>query len=116
MNQMDSSATPMSGCFQDVADLTPYEVLPSNIPLDQMNPETKAITNPAQLHWAQESIKMDLTDVDRADENTFNRILWHARKGRDDTYPSWAISFNEEDDEHEDVEEEERERERSEIN
>ena len=34
---------------------------------------------------------MDLTDVDRADEDTFNRILWHAR-GRDDTYPAWAVS------------------------
>lgn len=117
MNQMDSSATPMSGCFQDEPDLTPYDVIPSNIPLDQMNPDTKAITDPAQLHWAQESIKMDLTDVDRADENTFNRILWHARKGRDDTYPSWAISFNDEEDEHEeDEDEEEEEREAKALN
>jgi len=115
MNQMDSSATPMSGCFQDEPDFTPYDVVPSNIPLDQLNPDTKAITDPAQLHWALESIKMDLSDVDRADENTFNRILWHARKGRDDTYPSWAIRFNEED-EHEEEEEEEREREQSNPN
>ena len=44
---------------------------------------------------------MDLSDVDRADENTFNRILWHARRGRDDTYPAWAVTATE-DDEHED--------------
>ena len=112
MNQFDSSATPMAGCFMDTPDLTPYTVTPNTIPLDKLNPDVKAITDPRQLHWAQESIKMDLSDVDRADENTFNRILWHARKGSDDTYPTWAISFNEEEDEHEEEEEEEEEEER----
>jgi hypothetical protein len=68
-----------------------------------MNPETTSITDPRQRHWAEESLKLDLTDVDRADENTFNRILWHARKGRDDTYPTWAIMYTEED-EHEEEE------------
>jgi YVTN family beta-propeller protein len=111
MNQFDSTATPMASCFTETPDFTPYEVVPNNIPLDQMNPETAAITDPAQLHWAKESIKMDLSDVDRVDEDLFNRILWHARKGSDATYPQWAISFNEEEDEAEEEEEEERERE-----
>jgi YVTN family beta-propeller protein len=109
MNQFDSSATPMASCFQDMPDLTPYEVVPNNIPLDQLNPEKSAITDPRQLHWAEESIKMDLSDVDRVDEDLFNRIIWHARKGDDDTYPTWAISFNEEEDEHDDEEEKEAE-------
>jgi hypothetical protein len=38
-----------------------------------------------------ESAKLDLDDIDRANEDIFNRILWHARRGRDDTYPQWAV-------------------------
>jgi hypothetical protein len=97
MNQMDSSATPMSTCFQEKPDLTPYEVTPNLIPLDQLNPDLKAIHDARQKHWAEESLKLDLTDADRADENTFNRILWHARRGRDDNYPDWAVTATEED-------------------
>ena len=112
MNQLDSTATPMASCFHGHA--RPHAL--------RSRPEQRsrsirsilkqsAITDPRQLHWAEESIKMDLADVDRADEDMFNRILWHARKGSDDTYPTWAISFNEEEDEHEEEEEEQRERE-----
>ena len=32
-----------------------------------------------------------LDEVDEADEDTLNRILWFAARGRDDTYPAWAI-------------------------
>ncbi|MCC7476032.1 MAG: bifunctional YncE family protein/alkaline phosphatase family protein [Pirellulales bacterium] len=101
MNQFDSTAAPMTSCFTDHADLTPYTVVPNNIPLDQLNPEKSAISDPAQLHWAQESLKMDLSDVDRADENTFNRILWHARRGNDATYPAWAVNVIDDEDEDE---------------
>ncbi len=97
MNQMDSSATPMASCFTDQPNLTPYDVVPNNIPLDKLNPELNAISNPSQKHWAEESLKLDLSDVDRADENMFNRILWHARRGRDDTYPAWAVTATEQD-------------------
>ena len=45
---------------------------------------------------AEVSIKLPLDDVDEADENTFNRILWHAARGRDDTYPAWAVLPEEE--------------------
>jgi hypothetical protein len=97
MNQMDSSATPMVSCFQEQADLAPYDVTPNIIPLDKLNPDLKAIHDPRQKHWAEESLKLDLTDADRADENTFNHILWHARRGRDDNYPDWAVTATEQD-------------------
>jgi hypothetical protein len=51
---------------------------------------------------------MDFSDYDRVDEDTLNRILWHAARGRDDNYPAWAISVVEDEDE----EEKEREREK----
>jgi hypothetical protein len=101
MNQFDSAATPMTSCFTEKPDLTPYTVVPNNIPLDRINPEVHAITDKRERHWAEESMKLDLSDVDRADENTFNRIIWHARRGRDDTYPAWAVTVADDDDERE---------------
>jgi YVTN family beta-propeller protein len=91
MNQFDTSATPMASCFTDKPDLTPYDALPNQIPLDRLNPTLADIKDPRERHWAAESAKLDLDDVDLADEDTFNRILWHARRGRDDTYPQWAV-------------------------
>lgn len=97
MNQLDASATPMSDCFTDEIDLTPYKAVPNNIPLDQLNPAVTDIRDPRQRHWAEVSLKLPLDDIDEADEDTLNRVLWHAARGRDDTYPAWAVA--EEDDE-----------------
>jgi YVTN family beta-propeller protein len=85
MTQLDLSATPMRNCFQATPDLTPYTCLPNNIPLDEMNPPLKELKGQA-LHWAKKSLALNLEDGDAADEDTFNRILWHAT--RDDApYP-----------------------------
>jgi len=91
MNQFDASATAMTSCFTDKPNFTPYDSVPNLIPLDQMNPEVKAIIDPRQRHWALASLELPLDDVDEADEDTLNRILWHAVRGRDDTYPDWAV-------------------------
>jgi len=107
MNQLDASASPMIGCFTDVADLAPYDAVPNQIPLDRLNPDLKTIRDPRQLHWAQVSVELPLDEVDEADEDTLNRILWHSVRGRDDTYPAWAVLA-----ENEEEEEEEREAER----
>ena len=45
MNQIDATATPMGDCFTEVPDLTPYVAVPTNVPLDQMNPEPKKISD-----------------------------------------------------------------------
>jgi hypothetical protein len=96
MNQFDASATPMATCFTDKPDFTPYQSVPNNIPLDRLNPPLQAIGDPRQLHWAKISLELPLDDIDQADEDTFNRILWHAVRGSDDTYPSWAVLEKEE--------------------
>ncbi|MEX0714789.1 MAG: bifunctional YncE family protein/alkaline phosphatase family protein [Pirellulales bacterium] len=96
MNQFDASATPMATCFTDKPDFTPYRSVPNNIPLDRLNPPLQAIDDPRQLHWAKISLELPLDDIDQADEDTFNRILWHAVRGNDDTYPSWAVLEKEE--------------------
>ena len=57
MNQLDASATPMSRCFTDKPDFTPYQAVPNIVPLDRLNPELAAIRDPRQLHWARESLE-----------------------------------------------------------
>lgn len=86
MNQLDLSATAMRACFNDTPDLTPYTHLPNRIPLDQMNPDTSKLKG-AALHWAEKSLALDLSEADLADEDTMNRILWHAVRGYDVPYP-----------------------------
>ncbi len=89
MNQFDLSATPMASCFTDKPDLTPYTAAPNRIPLDEMNPPLSALSG-AQRYWAMKSLELPLDDIDQADEDTFNRILWHATKGYDTPYPQVA--------------------------
>jgi len=86
MNQLDLAADPMIDCFTDVADFTPYTALSNNIPLDELNPPLQSLQGDA-LYWAEKSMAQDLSDVDRIDEDTFNRIIWHAVKGYDVPYP-----------------------------
>ncbi len=86
MNQLDLMAEPMSDCFTDKPDFTPYRAVESNIPIDQINPELVSLSGD-QLYWARKSMEQDLDDVDRIDEYTFNRIIWHAVKGYDRPYP-----------------------------
>jgi hypothetical protein len=85
MTQMDLAATPMRACFQETPDLTPYRCLRNRVPLDEMNkPITRLSGN--ELHWARKSLELDFDREDQADEDTLNRILWHAMRG-DTPYP-----------------------------
>ena len=86
MNQFDMAAEPMADCFTEKPDYTPYKALPSNIPLDELNPPLESLKG-EPLHWAKMSLTQDLDDVDRIDEDTFNRIIWHSVKGYDVPYP-----------------------------
>ncbi len=87
MNQFDFSAEPMSDCFTGTADFTPYNALSANIPLNELNPPLESLTG-KPLYWARMSLEQDLDDVDRIDEDVFNRIIWHAVRGYDVPYPA----------------------------
>lgn len=97
MNQIDAAATPMASCFAHQPDLSPFVAVKNNIPLDRMNPPATAIKDARQRHWAEVSMTLPLDDIDEADEDTLNRILWFSQRGRDDTYPAWAVSEEDED-------------------
>jgi hypothetical protein len=86
MNQLDLSATAMRACFQSAPDLRPYTARPNKIALDEMNPPMERLTGQA-LHWARKSMELNLDRADAADEDTFNRILWHSVRGYDAPYP-----------------------------
>lgn len=101
MNQFDASATPMWDCFVDVPNLQPFTSVPNLIPLDQMNPDPKAIHDPLLKEQALVSATLNFAEIDKAPEDVLNRILWHAMKGSRVAYPDWAISVTEEDDEEE---------------
>jgi YVTN family beta-propeller protein len=87
MNQLDLSAESMADCFTDKPDFSPYKAVKNNIPLDELNPELISITGD-QLYWAKKSLEQDLNDVDRINEDIFNRIIWHSVKGYDRPYPN----------------------------
>jgi YVTN family beta-propeller protein len=86
MNQFDGAAALMTDCFTEKPDLTPYRARPNQIALDEINPPMAALRGPA-LHWARLSMRQDFSGLDRADEDTLNRIIWHATKGYDQPYP-----------------------------
>jgi YVTN family beta-propeller protein len=92
MNQFDATATPMFDCFTDSPDFTPFTVLPSNIALNEMNPEPKKIADPLLRRHAIQSARLNFRQVDACPEDVLNRILWHAAKGSAAPYPEWAIT------------------------
>lgn len=86
LNQFDLAAVPMLDCFTNKPDFKPYKALPNNIPLDEINPELTSLSGDA-LYWAQKSMEQNLDELDRIDEDTFNRIIWHSVKGYNVPYP-----------------------------
>jgi hypothetical protein len=68
MTQYDAAATPMINTFTAEADLRPYDDVPVTIDL--------MARNPAKGKGAEASAKLDFSDVDRADPDALNEILW----------------------------------------
>ncbi len=93
MNQLDAVATPMSDCFTDVADLTPFTSVPNRFPLDQINPPAKKVADAILRKDALVSQKLPLDEMDKCPEDLFNRILWRAMKGPRAPYPEWAVKM-----------------------
>ena len=97
MNQLDATATPMFDCFTNKADLTPYRSVANNVPLDQMNPEPKKISDLLLRKHAYLSARLPLRKPDQCPEDVLNRILWHVMKGAQAEYPYWAVQKSDED-------------------
>ena len=98
MNQMDATATPMFDCFTDAPDFTPFTAVTNNVPLDEMNPLPKLISDPRLRKDAYVSAKLPLEKEDQCPEDLFNHILWRAMKGSQTPYPVWAVKAVEDND------------------
>jgi YVTN family beta-propeller protein len=97
MNQMDATATPMDDCFMNIPDFTPFDALVNNIPLEQMNPPAKKVSDAVLRKDAYASARLPLAKPDQCPEDTLNRILWHAMKGSKVPYPVWAVQVVDDD-------------------
>lgn len=89
MSQFDMIANPMTDCFTSKPDFRPYKALPNQIPLDEMNPKLSALSGKRKF-WAQKSMEMSLDELDQANEDTLNLILWYSVKGYNTPYPKLA--------------------------
>jgi len=98
MNQFDASATPMFDCFTDTPDPRPFVAVPNQVPLDEMNPDPKAISDPLLRKNAYASGRLNFRQVDACPEDVLNRILWHAMRGSAAPYPRWAVTLVVDDD------------------
>ncbi len=92
MNQFDASATPMFDAFTDTPDLTPFDFVPNNVALDEMNPEPRAMNDPILRADGLASGRMNFKKVDACPEDQLNRILWRAMRGTSEPYPEWAVT------------------------
>lgn len=70
MTQFDAHATPMYAAFTTKQDLTPFTVVTPKVDLEERNPKGTTL--------AARSEKLDWSDIDRADFNELNHILWEA--------------------------------------
>ncbi len=89
ITQFDLVAEPMTDCFTDKPNFTPYKALPNQIPLDQMNPKISSLKG-RQLYWAKKSMSMPLEEADEAEDDELNKIVWYAVRGYDTPYPNVA--------------------------
>jgi phosphoesterase family protein len=79
LSQFDRWGRPLREIWAERPDSAPYAAITPVQPLDAMNPpRTRA---------ARETRHLDLSRVDAADMDRFNRVLWMAVKGEDAPYP-----------------------------
>lgn len=97
MNIGDATAIPMFDCFGDTPDFSPYQPLPNQIALDEMNKNLSELKGPA-LHFAKRNLEPQFDRIDSGDDNLLNRIIWFATKG-DVPYPRKYAGKEEEEEE-----------------
>jgi DNA-binding beta-propeller fold protein YncE len=97
MNQFDATATPMFDCFADTPDLTPFDSVANNVPLDLMNTSPRKISDSQLRKDAYVSARLPLTLPDQCSEDVLNQILWRSVKGTQTPYPSWAVKVVDDD-------------------
>ncbi|MEX0712121.1 MAG: bifunctional YncE family protein/alkaline phosphatase family protein [Pirellulales bacterium] len=79
MSQFDAAARPMYASFQAEPDTSGYRHLPSNVDLEERNP---------QQGWgAEQSAQLDFSREDAADDLLLNALVWKSVRGPDSRMP-----------------------------
>jgi hypothetical protein len=80
MSQFDAAALPMIRSFAKAPVLAAYECRPANVPLDERN---------VAGGWgAKQSLAMDFSKEDAADDLLLNEIIWKSVRGADSPMPA----------------------------
>jgi YVTN family beta-propeller protein len=98
MNIQDAIANPMTDCFAQNPDMTPYKAIPNKIPIDEMNKPLSSLSGKA-LYFAKKSMLPEFEGVDKGNDDLLNRILWFAAKGNTSYPAKFAAAVNGEADE-----------------
>jgi hypothetical protein len=114
MTQFDAAATPMYASFSGKLDETPYTAIPAKVDLNEVNKPN--------AFGAAQSMKMDFSKEDAADDLILGDIVWRSVRGADSPMPApvrAAFVFTrgeeeEEDEEHEAEEKDDDEKEEEE--
>lgn len=80
MSQYDAASTSMWRCFSSKADGTPFNHLPENVSLDEVNKKYSK--------WQAMSEKYNFSVEDDVPDVEFNKVLWHGIKGDLAIYPA----------------------------
>ena len=76
MTQFDAAATPMWRSFTNKTTLAPYNFIPANVNLNDINPATSEKSELAK--WSE---KFDWSKEDKVPDMVMNEILWRGIKG-----------------------------------
>ena len=86
MNKFDANTPPMAACFTDTPNFTAFSSVPNRTKIGEMNTPRTALA-PSEKKWYDLSASLDWSEMDAADYNTLNRVLWHNLHG-DKPYPT----------------------------
>lgn len=87
MCRFDALATPITTCFNDKPDLTPFEHTPNNVPLGEKNPPRRTQSAEYQK-WAAISDSLNWSTIDSPDPYWYQRIQWFAHTNGERPFPA----------------------------
>lgn len=79
MTQYDAAAPPMWRCFSKTPDKTPFNSLPSNVNLNDVNPRGTKLAAMAK--------GLNFSEIDRVPDEVMNTMLWKAVRGENAKVP-----------------------------
>lgn len=80
MSQYDAAAKPMYECFMNTPDLSPYEVKPAEVDIDQRNVADNESSRRSQF--------FDLAKEDKVPDLELNEVIWKYVKGENAVMPA----------------------------